>query len=59
LPHRAVRVPGVKSQQVQTMTQVADGIKVNTDIDMGTGTSMSLSYTMKLDGAEVPVYSAG
>ena len=52
-------VPGVKSQQVQTITQVADGIKVNTDIDLGNGTSMSLYYTIKLDGAEVPVYSAG
>jgi hypothetical protein len=52
-------VPGDKSQQVQTITQVADGVKINTDIDMGNGTTMSLSYTTKLDGAEVPVYSAG
>jgi hypothetical protein len=52
-------VPGVKSQQVQTITQVADGVKVNTDIDFGNGTTMSMSYTTKLDGAEVPVYSAG
>ncbi len=52
-------VPGVKSKQVQTITQVADGMKVNTDIDLGNGTTMSLSYTTKLDGAEVPVYSAG
>ena len=52
-------VPGDKGTQVQTITQVADGIKVNTEIDFGNGTSMSLSYTTKLDGAEVPVYSAG
>ena len=52
-------VPGDKSTQVQTITQVADGVKVNTDIDLGNGTTMSLSYTTKLDGAEVPVYSAG
>jgi hypothetical protein len=52
-------VPGVKSKQVQTITQVADGIKVTTEIDMGNGTTMSMSYTTKLDGAEVPVYSAG
>ena len=51
-------VPGDKSKQVQTITQVADAVKVNTEIDMGNGTTMSLSYT-KLDGAEVPVYSAG
>ena len=52
-------VPGDKSTQVQTITQVADGVKINTDIDLGNGTTMSLSYTTKLDGAEVPVYSAG
>ena len=52
-------VPGDKSTQVQTITQVADGVKINTDIDFGNGTTMSLSYTTKLDGAEVPVYSAG
>ena len=52
-------VPGDKSQQVQTITQVADGMKVNTEIDMGNGTAMSLSYTIKLDGVQVPVYSAG
>ena len=52
-------VPGDKSKQVQTITQVADGVKINTDIDLGNGTTMSLSYTTKLDGAEVPVYSAG
>jgi len=50
---------GVKSTQVQTIAQVNDGIKVDTNIDMGNGTRMSLSYTMKLDGVEVPVYSAG
>jgi hypothetical protein len=41
-------LPGVKSQQVQTITQVADGVKVNTDIDFGNGTTMSMSYTTKL-----------
>ena len=52
-------VPGDRSKQVQTITQVADAVKVTTEIDMGNGTTMSLSYTTKLDGAEVPVYSAG
>jgi hypothetical protein len=52
-------VPGNKSKQVQTITQVADGVKVTTEIDMGNGTTMSISYTTKLDGAEVPAYSAG
>ena len=52
-------VPDDRGKQVQTITQVADGIKVNTEIDFGNGTGMSLSYTTKLDGAEVPVYSAG
>ena len=52
-------VAGDKTTQVQTITQVADGMKVVTEIDMGNGTTMSLSFTTKLDGAEVPVYSAG
>jgi hypothetical protein len=52
-------VPGDRSKQVQTITQVADGVKVTTEIDMGNGTTMSMSYATKLDGAEVPVYSAG
>ena len=52
-------VPGDKTTQVQTITQVAGGVKIDTNIDMGNGTTMSLSYTTKLDGAEVPVYSAG
>jgi hypothetical protein len=51
-------VPGDRSQQVQTITQVGDAVKVTTEIDMGNGTTLSLSYTTKLDGAEVPVYSA-
>ena len=50
---------GDKTKQVQTVTQVADGIKVTTDIDLGNGTTMSFTYTTKLDGTEVPVYSAG
>ena len=52
-------VPGDKSTQVQTITKVADGMKVTTEIDMGNGTTMSMTFTTKLDGAEVPVYSAG
>lgn len=56
---RPAGVPGDKSKQIQTITQVADGVKVNTDIDFGNGTGMSFSYTTKLDGAEVPAYSAG
>ncbi len=56
---RPAGAPGSKSQQVQTITQAGDGVKVVTEIDMGNGTTMSLSYTTKLDGAEVPVYSAG
>jgi len=52
-------LPGDTSKQVQTITQVADGMKVNTEIDMGNGTAMSLSYTIKFDGVQVPVYSAG
>ena len=56
---RPAGVPGDKGKQVQTITQVADGVKINTDIDMGNGTTMSFSYTTKLDGAEAPVYSAG
>jgi hypothetical protein len=52
-------VPGDRSKQVQTITQVADGVKVTTEIDFGNGTGMSISYTTKLDGAEVPVYSSG
>ena len=34
-------------------------MKVTTEIDMGNGTTMSMTFTTKLDGAEVPVYSAG
>ena len=52
-------VPGDKTTQVQTITKVADGMKVTTEIDMGNGTTMSMTFTTKLDGAEVPVYSAG
>ncbi len=56
---RPAEGPGAKTKQVQTITQVADGIKVTTEIDMGNGTTMSMSYNSKFDGAEVPVYSAG
>ena len=54
--------PGATSKQTQTMTiePVADGIKFTTDIDFGSGGGgMSTTYVTKLDGAEVPVYSAG
>ena len=54
--------PGDTSKQTQTMTiePVADGMKVTTDIDFGGGAGgMSMTYVTKLDGAEVPVYSAG
>jgi hypothetical protein len=52
-------VPGDRTKQVQTITQAADGMRVTTEIDMGNGTTMSMTFTTKLDGAEVPVYSAG
>jgi len=52
-------VPGDRTKQVQTITQVADGMRVTTEIDMGNGTTMSMTFTTKLDDAEVPVYSAG
>jgi hypothetical protein len=51
--------PGTQTTQVQTITQVGDAVKVDVDIDMGNGTKMSMTYTMKLDGTEVPVYSGG
>jgi uncharacterized protein (DUF2147 family) len=50
---------GDKTKQTITIEQVADGVKVTTDIDFGNGTGMSMTYVTKLDGAEVPVYSAG
>ena len=52
-------VAGDKSRQVQTITQVGDGVKVDVEIDFGNGTKMSMTYTTKLDGVEVPVYSSG
>ena len=52
-------VAGDKSHQVQTITQVGDGVKVDVEVDIGNGTKMSMTYTTKLDGAEVPVYSSG
>ena len=52
-------VPGDRSEQVQTITQVGDRMKVDTVIDMGNGTPMTLTYTIKWDGVQVPVYSAG
>ncbi len=54
--------PSGTSKQTQTMTiePVADGIKFTTDIDFRSGAvGMSMTYVTKLDGAEVPVYSAG
>src|SRR4051812_17947838 len=51
--------PGVKSNQTMTIEPVADGLKFTTEIDFGNGTGMSTTYVTKLDGAEVPVYSAG
>ncbi len=50
---------GDRSKQTMTIEPVADGMKVTTDIDFGNGTGMSMTYVTKLDGAEVPVYSAG
>ena len=52
--------PGDTSKQTMTIEPVADGIKVTTNIDFGSGAGgMSMTYVTKLDGAEVPVYSAG
>lgn len=46
-------------KQVITITEAGGGAKVDTDIDFGNGTKMSMTYTTKFDGAEVPVYSGG
>ena len=52
--------PGDTSKQTTTIEPVADGTKFTTDIDFGSGGGgMSTTYVTKLDGAEVPVYSAG
>jgi hypothetical protein len=51
--------PGDTSKQTMTIEPVADGIKFTTDIDFGSGAGMSTTYVTKLDGVEVPVYSAG
>ena len=52
--------PGDTSKQTVTIEPGADGIKFTTDIDFGSGGGgMSTTYVTKLDGAEVPVYSAG
>ena len=51
--------PGDTSKQTMTIEPVADGIKFTTDIDFGSGAGMSTTYVTKLDGAAVPVYSAG
>ena len=51
--------PGDTSKQTMTVEPVAAGIKFTTDIDFGSGAGMSTTYVTKLDGAEVPVYSAG
>ena len=54
------RTPGDTSKQPMTIEPAADGIKVTKDIDFGNGAgSMSTTYVTKLDGYEVPVYSAG
>ena len=52
--------PGDASKQTMTIEPAADGMKVTTDIEFGNGAGgMSTTYVTKLDGAEVPVYSAG
>ena len=52
--------PGDTSKPTMTIEPVADGIKFTTDIDFGGGAGgMTTTYVTKLDGAEVPVYSAG
>ena len=51
--------PGDTSKQTMTIEPVADGIKFTTVIDFGSGAGMTTTYVTKLDGAEVPVYSAG
>jgi len=52
--------PGDTSNQTITIEPVADGIKFTTVIDFGGGAGgMTTTYVTKLDGAEVPVYSAG
>ena len=52
--------PGDTSKQTMTIEPVADGIKFTTDIDFGRGGGgMSTTYVTKLDGVDVPVYSAG
>ena len=52
--------PGDTSKQTMTIEPVVDGIKFTTEIDFGSGAGgMSTTYVTKLDGAEVPVYSAG
>jgi hypothetical protein len=52
--------PGDTSKQTMTIEPVADGIKFTTDIDFGNGAGgMTTTCVTKLDGAEVPVYSAG
>ena len=52
--------PGDTSKQTVTIEPVADGIKFTTDIDFGSGAvGMSTTYVTKLDGVDVPVYSAG
>jgi uncharacterized protein (DUF2147 family) len=50
---------GDTTKQTVTIEQVADGVKVTTEIDFGNGTGMSTTYITKLDGAAVPVYSSG
>ena len=51
--------PGDTSKQTMTIEPVADGMKFTTVIDFGSGAGMTTTYVTKLDGADVPVYSAG
>lgn len=50
---------GGDTTQMQTITEVGDAVKVDVGIVVSNGTTMSMTYTMKLDGTEVPVCSSG
>ena len=51
--------PGDTSKQTMTIEPVADGIEFTTVMIFGSTAGMTTTYVTKLDGAEVPVYSAG